>query len=58
MEISGEVTDAAFALRQSMDHVQADGVSKRFEHLPGLLDIEGVLDHRSRLHRSALINII
>jgi hypothetical protein len=41
-----------------MDHVQADGVSKRFEHLPGLLGIESVLDHRSRLHRSALINII
>ena len=47
VEISGEITDAAFTLSQRMDYVQADGVGKRFEQLPGLFGIQGVLDHKS-----------
>ena len=58
VEISGEITDAAFALSQRMDHVQADGVGQRFEQLPGLLGIEGVLGHKSCIPCSALIKII
>ena len=58
VEITGEVTDAAFALRQRMDHVEADRVGQCFEQLPRLLDIEGVLDHKSSVPRSVWINII
>jgi len=41
-----------------MDHVEADRVGQRLEQLPGLLDIEGVLDHKSSAPRSVWINII
>ena len=58
VEVSSEVTDASFALRQRMDHVEADRVGQCFEHLPRLFDIEGVLDHKISLPRSAWINII
>ena len=58
VEITGEVADAAFALRQCMNHVEADGVGQCFEQLPRLLDIEGVLDHKSSVPRSVWINII
>ena len=58
IKIAGQITDAAFALRQCMDHVQADGVGQRFEQLPGLLGIQGVLDHKSRIPRSVWIKII
>ena len=58
VEISCEITDASFALCQRMDHVEADRVGQCFEQLPRLLDIEGVLDHKSRTARSAWINII
>ena len=47
VEISGEITHAAFSLCQRVDHLEADGVGQRFEHLPGLLGIQGVLDHKS-----------
>ena len=58
VEITGEVADASFALRQCMDHVEADRVGQCFEQLSRLLNIEGVLDHKSRIARSAWINII
>ena len=58
MEICCQIADAAFAPRQRMDHVEADGVSQRFEQLPRLLSIEGVLDHKSSVPRSVWINII
>ena len=58
VEITGEVTDAAFTLRQRMDHVEADRVGQCFEQLPRLLAIEGVLDHKSSVPRSVWINII
>ena len=58
VEITGEVTNASFALCQRMDHVEADRVGQCFEHLPGLLGAEGVLDHRSSVPRSVWINII
>ena len=58
VEITGEVTDAAFTLRQRMDHVEADRVGQCFEQLPRLLAIEGVLDHKSSAPRSVWINII
>ena len=58
VEITGEITDAPFALGQRMDHVEADRVGQRLKQLPGLLDIEGVLDHKSSAPRSVWINII
>ena len=58
VEITGEVADASFALRKCMDHIEADRVCQCFKQLPRLLDIEGVLDHKSRSARSAWINII
>ena len=57
LEITGELTDAPFALRQRMDHVEADGVGQCFKQPPRLFDIEGVLDHKNRAARSAWINI-
>ena len=57
IELTGEVTDASFPLRQRMDHVEADGVGQCFKQPPGLFDIEGVLDHKNRAARSAWINI-
>ena len=56
-ELTGELTDAPFALRQRMDHVEADGVGQCFKQPPRLFDIEGVLDHKNRAARSAWINI-
>jgi len=58
VEITGEITDASFALRQRMDHVEADRVGQCFEQLPRLLAVEGVLDHKSSVPRSVWINII
>ena len=58
VEITCEVTDAAFTLRKRMDHVEADRVGQCFEQLPRLLAIEGVLDHKSSVPLSAWINII
>ena len=58
VEITGEVTDASFALRQRMDHVETDRVGQCFEQLPRLLPVEGVLDHKSSAPRSVWINII
>ena len=58
MEIAGEITDAAFPLGQRMDHVEANGVGQRFEQLPRLLTIKGVLDHKSSVPCSVWINII
>ena len=58
VEITGEVTDAAFTLRERMDYVEADRVGQCFEQLPRLLAIEGVLDHKSSVPRSVWINII
>ena len=57
LEITGEVTDASFPLRQHMDHVETDRVGQCFEQLPRLLPIEGVLDHTSSVPRSVWINI-
>ena len=47
VEIPRQIADASFSKRQSMNHLEADGIGKRFEHLPGLLGIEGVLHHKS-----------
>ena len=47
VEIPCQVTDAAFAKRQRMDHLKPDRVGQCFEHPPRLLGIEGVLDHKS-----------
>ena len=58
VEISGEVTDAAFALRQRMDYVETDRVGQCFEQLPRLIPVEGVLDHKSSAPRTVWINII
>ena len=49
VEIPGEITDAAFSLCQHLDHLKADRVGQRFEHLPGLLGIQSVLDHKSHI---------
>ena len=57
VEITGEVTDAAFTLRQCMDYVEADRVGQCFEQPPRLLTIDGVLDHRSSGPHSVWINI-
>jgi len=58
VEITSEVTYAAFTLRQCMDYVEADRVGQCFEQLPRLLTIQGVLDHNSSVPRSNWINII
>ena len=58
VEITGEVTDTSFALRQRMDHVETDRVGQCFEQLSRLLPVEGVLDHKSSVPRSVWINII
>ena len=58
VELTGELTDASFALRQRMDHFETDRVGQCFEQLPRLLPVEGVLDHKSSVPRSVWINII
>ena len=53
LAIFGEVSAASFALRQHIDHLEADRVGLCFELMARLLGIGGVLDYKNHTIRSA-----
>ena len=58
VEIFGQITHAAFSIRQSMNHLKANRVGQGLEHWPGLVGAEGVLNHRSCFPQPIWINKI